>query len=408
MTRGIWPASTRAVALGLSGVCILLACGVGREERARNAREAIEPAVLARVLRASPVPPLPVDPTNAVADDPRAAQFGRRLFYDAAASADGKTTCASCHDPALDWTDGRPLARGVGELDVHAPSLWNVAWNRWLFWDGRADSLWAQAAQPSEHPLEKGATRAGLARRVANEPIMRALYTEVFGPLPTLEDADGETLDRVFVNLLKSIAAFERLIVVDDTPFDRYVRGLRHGDADDLDALNKEQLAGMDLFFGRARCHLCHHGPLLTDFEFHDIRLPRDEGAAVEPGRWRGIELVLADPLNGLGEHSDDRGELAREKLLYLEQTPHRVGEFKTPGLRNVARTAPYMHRGHYATLEEVIEHYSTLADASPPSHPDPARLLDPLDLSDVEKHRLEAFLGALSGPATPQFLGPP
>jgi cytochrome c peroxidase len=343
-----------------------------------------------------------------VADDPRAADLGRRLFYDPRASANGELSCASCHDPELDWTDGRDLAQGLGQLEIHTPSIWNAAYNRWQFWDGRADSLWAQAAGPLEHPLEMGATRAGLVAVIADDPDLNRSYTELFGPLPAPISTAGPQLDRAFVNVLQALASFERRIITTETAFDRFVRGLRLGDAEDLAALNAAERAGARLFFGSARCHLCHHGPLFTDFEFHDIRLPRPSASELEPGRHRGIELVLADPLNGSGEFSADRGPTANVNLLYLKQTEHRRGEFKTPGLRNVASTAPYMHRGQFQSLGEVLDHYSTLSDAAPPSHEDAERLLEPLNLSEVEKEQIEAFLKSLSGSPSLHTFGPP
>jgi cytochrome c peroxidase len=267
------------------------------------------------------------------------------------------------------------------------------------------------------------------------DPKLRGAYEDLFGPLPKLEDRtrfpergrpvpddtadplqqawssmsaeDRLAVDRVFTNLGKVLAAFERLIVTGETPFDRYVRGLRTGVADDLAALSADARAGAKLFFGEARCHLCHHGPLLSDLEFHDVRLPGTRESGEGRGRWDGILLVQNDPFNGLGAFSDDR-EHARVHLAYLDRSPHTIGERKTPSLRNVATTAPYMHQGQFTDLGEVLAHYSTLADAAPRTHEDPAEVLVPIHLDEREKSQLVAFLESLtSGPVDPALSGP-
>jgi cytochrome c peroxidase len=359
---------------------------------------------LERLLAASPLPAPPPDPTNAVADDPLAAELGRKLFYDERLSGSGTVSCASCHDPDLGWSDGRTTAVGLAEVDLHTPTLWNGAHQRWQFWDGRADSQWAQALQPIEDEREMGGSRAAVLELIAGDPELRAPYEQVFG---SAELTRGE-VDGVFADVGKAIAAFERKIVTGETPFDSFVRGLETGDEDDLAALSDYERVGAKLFFGKANCHLCHSGPTFSDLEFHDARVPVAEEHALDPGRYAGIAKAQRDPFNGLGEHSDDRGEIAREKLLYLARSPHTRGEFKTPGLRNVAQTAPYMHGGQYERLVDVVEHYSTLEDAPPKRHQDAEDVLVPVQLSEREKAQLVAFLHTLSsGPPSADLLDP-
>ncbi len=353
---------------------------------------------LRRLLACAPIPAVE-DSTNAVLGDEQAFMLGRALFYDPRLSAEGDTSCATCHDPTRDWTDGRRHLVGEFGGPRDTPSLWNAALNRWQFWDGRSDSLWAQALSPIENPLEMGGDRAAVAALLAEDSQLTGLYEEVFGPMPA-GDVDG-----VFANVGKAIAAFEALILTRETPFDRFVAGLASGDPEDLGALSEDARAGAKLFFGPARCHMCHHGPELSDREFHDIRVPSI--GPVEDGRYGGIAKVQQDPFNGLGEHSDDPVG-ARTKLSYLTRNPHQRGEWKTPGLRNVARTAPYMHSGIYPDLDSVLEHYSTLADAPPPVHPGGEQILVALDLSDQEKRSLLAFLEALSSPPPEPYLLPP
>ena len=431
---------------GLALALLLGSCGRDAE-RAAAAREALSEEVLAGVLRASPLSPLPTDHTNAYAEDPRAVNFGRALFYDARFSSNGEVSCATCHDPDLDWGDGEVSATGLASFGVHTPSLWNVAYSRWFFWDGRADTLWSQAVQPWEHPDEMGGDRVSFTHLLHSDLELSSRYAELFGPLPDVSGwppaarpAGEGSLDpmqrawegmgaaaqaeatRVIVNLAKAVAAFERLMITTETAFDRYVRGLRRGAPEDLAALGEEELLGMGLFFGEARCHLCHHGPLFTDLEFHDVRLPYGLDASGEVvremGRWDGIGAVLKDPLNSDGDFSDASellpGETpsvsgsARGHLEYLLRSPHTKGEFKTPGLRNVARTAPFTHRGIYANLEEVIRHYSELADAPVKRHADAEEILVPAHLDDVEVRALVAFLGALSSQAPGEELRAP
>ena len=439
----------RSIGLGLP--LLLVGCsgdGVIDEEAAEAARAKLSPQPLAGVLRSSPLPTAPIDPSNQVAGEPRAVELGRALFYDERLSSNGAISCATCHDPLLDWTDGKETAVGLSSFGIHTPSLWNVAFNRWYFWDGRADSLWAQAIQPWEHPDEMGGDRVSFTRIIQSDEELSSSYESLFGELPdtsrwpstakpvgedsqdpmqlawdSMDEEARQDATQVLVNMAKAVAAFEREIVSGEAPFDRYVRGLKTGDPADLSALDEEQLFGMELFFNEARCHLCHHGPLFSDLEFHDVRLPYavDEagGELREFGRWEGIKLVLKDPFNGLGEHSDASplapNELApnsgsaRGHLEFLLRTPHTKGEFKTAGLRNVERTAPYTHRGVYKNLDDVIEHYSSLHDAPLKQHSDTEEILIALQLSESEKRALVSFLGSLTGElSTPKLLQPP
>lgn len=414
----------RGAHLMIAGALLLAACDGGAQARIEAVRARFDDEELARMLRASPLPAPPADPTNAVADDPRAAALGERLFFDARLSGNGEVSCATCHDPEHGWADGRAKARGIAALDLHTPSVRDGAFDRWHFWDGRADSLWAQALQPLEHPDEQGGNRVAIARLVAEDPAYRTGYERLFGALPELDDParfptdarpvagapdhpqqrawdamapeDRTAVDRAFANVGKLIAAFERTLLSGETPFDRFVRGLSTGDADDLAALDEDQLAGARLFFGDARCHLCHHGPTFSDLEFHDVRLPVED-EPVLAGRHAGIAAVLTDPFNGLGEFSDAPGDQARTQLAYLDRNPHTLGEFKTPGLRDVANTGPYMHTGQFKTLDEVVAHYSELADAPEKRHVDAGDVLVPALLTAAEQRSLVAFLTSLT-----------
>jgi cytochrome c peroxidase len=393
----------------------------------------LTPAEVELALELSPVPPPPPDPTNAWADDERAARLGQALFYDTRLSGPGTVSCATCHDPARGWSDGRNVARGVSNLSRHSMSLWNVAYNRWFFWDGRKDTLWSQALGPLEDPREQATTRVAIARVLFDDEGYRALYEEVFGALPPLDDrqrfpedarpvpeqpehpnsvawramapGDRDAIDRVFVHTGKALAAFERRILTRAAPFDRFVEGLRDGDPAKLSALEPGAQRGFALFAGKARCIFCHDGPTFSDLEFHDNRIfVAEEGG--DPGRKLGIRQLKADPFNTLGGHADDGGETGRRKLGFLVEDSHAGREFKTPMLRNVALSPPYMHEGQLATLEDVVHFYDTLEGAAPATTIE--RLIAPIGLTPTERADLVAFLQSLTDDSALPGLLPP
>lgn len=322
-----------------------------------------------QILAMSPVPAPPSSPTNRYADDPNAAALGRALFSDPRLSPSGSVSCASCHEAAMNFADGRPTARGVGTADRNAPSLLFASHARWQFWDGRADSLWSQALGPLENPLEMASSRLYVAHRIATtyaEP-----YARVFGPLPALHDAarfppagapgdpawermmpaDRASVDRVFVQVGKALEAFERTLRTRPTRFDAYVAG-------NYQALTATERDGLQEFmtFG---CVQCHHGPLFTDQSFHNVLFPtgRADGAA-DRGRIDGIGLLIDSPFRADGAFSDVPAG-ASGVLSGLRASPSMLGAFRTPSLRGVATTGPWGHGGTFRTLRELVVHYS-------------------------------------------------
>jgi cytochrome c peroxidase len=288
---------------------------------------------------------MPVPESNPLT--PEKVALGRRLFHDPLLSRDFTMACATCHDPRRSFSDALPRAIGIGgqQINRHAPALLNRGYGRSFFWDGRAASLEEQALQPItnrkefDHSLEAALARLG---QHAEYP---ALFRAAFA-----RDANADDLAR-------ALASYVRTIVTADSPADRYLTG-------ETSALSAEAVAGLQLFRGRANCTACHLGPLFTDEQFHNT------GVAWRDGR-------LADP--GRGAISGKEDEL---------------GAFRTPSLREAARTAPYMHDGSLRTLEEVIEFYDRGGNPNP--HLDPE--LRPLRLSPTEKQALLAFLRSLSG----------
>lgn len=386
------------------------------------------------LLELSPLPAPPADPTNAVYENEAAARLGQALFFDARLSADGSVSCATCHAPEKSWTDGRALGRGLSGLSRHTMTLWNVAYNRWFFWDGRKDTLWSQALGPLEDGREHGTSRLAILHLLQDDADYARAWREVFGPLPELSDvrrfpregrpvpeepehphavawngmapADQEAVTRAFADVGKAIAAFERKLVSRSAPFDRFVEGLREGDAAKIAALDASAQRGARLFVGRGRCVFCHDGPNFTDLEFHDNRVPVGEEGG-DPGRRLGIRRLRADPFNSMGAHADDGGASGRVKLGFLVDDSHSGKLFKTPTLRNVARTAPYMHEGQLASLADVVRFYSRLENASPETPSE--RLVQPLGLDEGEEADLVAFLESLTDESLPPaLLGPP
>lgn len=394
-------------------------------------------AIDARILDLGPLPATPGDPTNAWADDPAAAWFGRYLFYDPRLSGTGTFACSTCHDPGQGWGDGLALSEAAGTTGRHAPTLWNAGHQRWTYWDGRCDSLWCQAAGPIEAENEMAGSRVGLAHAIADNADLREGYEALFGPIPDLSDAsrfpprarpvpdepdhadhltwqamsaaDQQTATAIFVNTTKAIGAFERTIRTAESPVDRYVAAFSAGDTVVMDAaLSDEAEAGLMLFVGEGQCHLCHSGPLLSNLEFHSVGLGSrpwlEEG---DLGRYDGITALRSQEFNAAGAWSDDPDGEAASRIDRLVQTTEQLGIFKTPGLRGVATSAPYMHGGHFDTLTQVVEHYSELDEVVTIGHIE--TFMVPREWSPAEVASLVAFLEALgSEPEDPAILEAP
>jgi cytochrome c peroxidase len=393
------------------------------------------PDELGKIYGLSPVPQVPEDKTDAYADNASAAELGKTIFFDKRFSGSGNVSCATCHNPNLGWSDGNALpkifssssltgAKGRGKRRV--PSLWNLGYNHWFFWDGRSDSLWSQALGPFENPKEmEGGSRLQYVHQVYDDQALRKQYEQLFGKMPDLSDktrfplkacpvpddpkcetqlawesmapGDQDKANRVYANLGKSVEAFERKIVSRDSRFDVYVEGLKENNPVKLAVFTEHEKNGLKLFIGKARCLVCHSGPNFTDGAFHNIRVPsKSESTAVDLGRFAGIPLVKANLFNGAGIYSDDHSPETKDRLESLKAKPITRGQFKTPGLRNVAQFAPYMHQGQTATLREVVRYYSTLQGAQPLMGPDEG-LLVATHLSDEEIDDLTAFLKSLT-----------
>jgi cytochrome c peroxidase len=368
----------------------------------------------------------PPDPSNRYADDARAARLGARLFRDRRLSADGAVSCATCHRPDHAFTDGRALARGLGDGRRNTPSVVPAAYSPWHFWDGRRDSQWAQALTPIESPAEQALPRSDVARLIAAH--YRREHDEIFGPWPLPPDRplpagagplgppaarqawsalsadEQDAISRVFANVGKALAAYQRTLRFRPSRFDRYVaQVLERNHLMARALLSSDEIAGLRLFLGRGRCTLCHRGPLFTSHEFFTLGLPFG-APGPDAGRASALAAVRADPFNCLGRYSDARRESCTE-LLFMTEDRGRLGvlaNFKTPSLRNVAATAPYMHAGQFATLDDVLAHYASAPEVPFPEHTD----IQPADLAPPERAELKAFLGTLTSEIDDPYAG--
>ena len=368
-----------------------------------------EEIAVIRSLWIGSLPPLPKDPSNAFADDPRARALGKRLFFDPRFSGNLKVSCATCHRPDMNFTDDLPIAHGMGSTARRSMPLIGVAYNSWFFWDGRKDSLWSQALGPIESTVEHGFTRTACAFLISKN--YRSEYEEIFGKLPDITNAVAtpatedvavlktwvsmpqdkrDEVNRIYANMGKAIAAYVRTIVPGPSRFDRYAEALLKKDTAAMAiSLSPQEVNGLRLFIGKAKCTNCHSGPLFTNGDFHNTGVPTPAKMSYDKGRADCIRKVLSDEFNCLGRYSDAGPHDCTELRFVDTKTEKYDGAFKTPTLRNVAERAPYMHAGQFATLREVLEFYRRSK-----SHE-----LDHSTLSDEELRQLEAFLRSLSGP---------
>ena len=275
---------------------------------------------------------------------PERVKLGKTLFFDPRLSDSNQMSCATCHNPSFAWTDGLALSVGRNNKTMTraTPTILNVAYNRKFFWDGRARSLEEQAVGPIESAIEMNQKIEDL---IAELKTIKG-YSELF------EKAyPGEGISKTTIG--KALATFQRTIVSKfDASFDRWIAG-------DAKAISASAKRGFELFDGKARCSVCHSGATFTDGSFHNIGLSNGN----DVGRY---EFVKVQALKGA---------------------------FKTPTLRNVVRTAPYMHNGELKTMEDVIDHYIDGGKGKPNLSPD----MKPVKLSKQEKADLIEFLNTLS-----------
>jgi cytochrome c peroxidase len=294
--------------------------------------------------RLGPLPPVIAPPGNPQSS--AKIHLGKELYFDTRLSADGTVSCATCHNPALGWSDEGPTSKGIhGQLGGRrAPPVSNAAYAPLQFWDGRSPSLEDQAKGPIQNPIEMGNTHQAMIQTVDGITGYIEEFREVFGEGPI-------TVDQV----ADAIAAFERTVVTTDSKFDRYARG-------DHQALTPLEKQGLEIFNGKGHCTSCHWGPYFSDGRFHNLGVPAKDPKNPDKGRYD----VTKDPRD--------------------------MGAFKTPTVRDAARRAPYLHDGSEKTLESLIDFYNL--GGGKDSNLDP--LMTPLGLTKREKSALVAFIKAL------------
>lgn len=288
---------------------------------------------------------------------PEKVELGKMLYFDPRISGDGTISCATCHDPQKGWTDQLPVSTGIkGQKGgVSAPTVINSTYNGLQFWDGRAANLEEQALMPITNPIEMGlASHEAMIRGISGIPGYLPYFQKAFNEGPTKE------------NIAKAIASFERTVLSGNSRYDRYAF------LGDKTALNESEVRGMELFFGKANCTRCHVGPNFSDSMFHNL----------------GV---------GMNKPKPDLGRFV------ISKNKEDTGAFKTPTVREITKTAPYMHDGSQKTLEEVVEFYDKGGEKNP--HLD-VRVV-PLNLTDQEKADLVAFMKALDGDPYPMVTPP-
>ncbi len=275
-------------------------------------------------------------------------ELGRLLFFDKRLSKNDTIACASCHLPEKGFTDGKPVSTGINKLKGgrSAPASINRVYSKAQFWDGRAETLEEQSIGPFVSPVEHGFTNHDeMVAKMKKVAGYRKLFQEIFGR------------DIVIADVGKAIAGFQRTILSGNSAVDKYDLG------GDEQALSESARRGLELFRGKARCTRCHSGFNFTDEKFHNLGIGWDTNT-VDLGRYM------------------------------VTKNPEDIGAFKTPTLREIARTAPYMHDGRFKTLEEVVEFYNQGGIKNP--HQD--NTIIPLELTETEKKDLVAMLRSLNG----------
>jgi len=318
---------------------LLAACSAKTEEKASGDKQDIDKDLIAAKEKFSVLGEVPIPDDNPMSDEK--IELGKKLYFDPRLSGDNSISCMTCHLPNEGFGDGQATFTGFGGVEGtrNSPTIINSGYYQEFFWDGRASSLEEQALGPITAEVEMNQDLDELVDKLEAIPAYVEEFQTVFNSGITVE------------NIAKALAAFQRTIVVTDTAFDRYLLG-------DDDAISKEAKEGMKLFVGKAGCISCHDGPKLTNHDYHNTGIEGDDGR---------FEVTNKE---------EDKGK------------------FRTPGLRALTHTAPYMHDGSLATIEDVVNFYNVGGG----NDPNKDELIKPLGLTKEEIDQLVAFLETMSG----------
>ena len=392
------------LSLAVTGACLCFSVVV-------NAENFFSTQELARIKSHGPWPPtVPPDPGNEYTGVNWAEEAGKLLFQDPRLSGAGDISCATCHQQANGFTDQRAVAVGR-EIHVrNTQTLLNAGLQRWFGWDGGTDSLWAAAMRPLLSEIEMAASVSSIAKYLRGAEA----YQRFLRLTPDSEQVDIEEItdEALAVKAAKLIAAYVRTIRSGVTAFDRYRNALvidkdkdrnkdrntgkGNGKLSESNDFSASAKRGLKLFIGDANCHLCHYGANFSNGEFHDVGRPFITSVGqVDPGRYSGIERVRTDRYNLVGRYNGTDKDNEIRKTRSVERSQADWGRWRTPGLRGLIYTAPYMHDGSIATLRDVVDAYS---DIDPDRlHTEGESILRPLNLSEQQRQDLVAFLESLS-----------
>ena len=376
------------VGVALASTALCVCAGVNA---ARDAGTALSKPEITRVVEHGPwPPPFSRDSTNRVSGNPDAIELGRRLFFYPRFSPNGYIACVACHQPDRSYTDNLPRARGLAPVERNAVALQNLRLHRWYGWGGTSDSLWMASLRPILDAREIGASAETVAFIVQTGDGVACRYKAAFGDEPSAHDAD-----RVLVNVAKALAAYEETFVTGRTPFDDYRDAVARGDTPPA-SYPADAQRGLKIFFGRGSCYACHKGPNFTDDAFRGTAVRPFVGQdAPDTGRIDGLRTVRASRYNLSGRYNDDPAKAGASAVHDAKFEPHDHARWRTPSLRNVAVTAPYLHNGTAASLHDVVRRYAKAPGQGP--YIDDERRVRRVDLSPRDVDDLVAFLETLT-----------
>ena len=353
---------------------------------------------LERILGHGPwPPPARRDPSNRVSGKREAILLGERLFFSPRLSGTGGILCASCHETWRSFSDGRPRAVGIAPVDRNTQSLANVRLNRWFGWDGANDTLWSQSIRPLLDPREMRSSPAHVAALVRGDPELSGFYERTFDARPPASD------EALLVDVGKALAAYQETLASDRTPFDEFRDALARRDFEAASRYPVQARRGLRIFLGKGACAGCHSGPNFSDGEFHRTGVASllQDGEA-DTGRQAGIRKLLAGRYNLLGAFNDDPSRATAGGTRAASAERDTVAAFRTPSLRDITLTAPYMHDGRAASLCGV----ALRPPADDVQDANAARESSRVQLSQDEAHDLVAFLETLTAAPGKTFPG--